>query len=673
MIKILRKYNKYILVVGGSLLMIAFIMPQAVNQLWGNPAKRTAATLGGRKITLGQMEKISHEYRAAQPILATVTGRGFTPDNADHWLLLSTLAEQAGMTAESGDGRDWPALENAIAKELALSTARSQFERDFLEQYRWNRDPEFRRQALEQARESYEPWRARMMERAGLNGEEFDAVLARCRGVVRVLEAFFQANEFSDRRALMRFSDQFEGAMGAAMIVPADRFAHAIADPTEEELKAHFERFRTVKAGDGEFGIGYTLPKRMKFEYLKLDRAAISDAIKLDPIDVNKRWRENKAKYAQDYAVARPSVESEMRAEKANQILVEADGTIRAELSRAARHLTPDGNYKKVPADYETTRPRLEAIAQRVVESLKGKFAIDLPLPTVTVKSAKFLTASDVSALPDIGFSQVRSGSRTIPFADAAFTVRELHDAGANPGADLGLQVGLTSAEVIPTDAAGNKFYFTVLEVRPESPADTLEEVREKAVQDFKVLKAFDALKGASEAIRAIAAADGLDAAKTKAEADFPAKVEEGKPAPVIAVNPRVIFARENVIEADPRMNNKELLAAVFAASNLIDPTKFTDLVPADKRTIAMPLPKSLSVAFVQVYGRLPITNEVIRVMGERSLDSARSSEVGEVIRADPKLNPYGFDSLAARLDFKREKSDEEKALEKTAAAPGKS
>jgi hypothetical protein len=33
-----------------------------------------------------------------------------------------------------------------------------------------------------------------------------------------------------------------------------------ISEPTEAEIKAHFEKFKDIPKGEGEFGIGYTLP-----------------------------------------------------------------------------------------------------------------------------------------------------------------------------------------------------------------------------------------------------------------------------------------------------------------------------------------------------------------------------------------------------------------------------
>ena len=43
MFKLLRKYDKWILAVGGSLLMVVFLLPQALQQFGANPRKSAIA------------------------------------------------------------------------------------------------------------------------------------------------------------------------------------------------------------------------------------------------------------------------------------------------------------------------------------------------------------------------------------------------------------------------------------------------------------------------------------------------------------------------------------------------------------------------------------------------------------------------------------------------------
>ena len=62
MLKLLRKYDKWILAIGGSLLMVVFLLPQALTEFGANPRKATAAVIDGRgKITEGDLMEARQE------------------------------------------------------------------------------------------------------------------------------------------------------------------------------------------------------------------------------------------------------------------------------------------------------------------------------------------------------------------------------------------------------------------------------------------------------------------------------------------------------------------------------------------------------------------------------------------------------------------------------------
>src|SRR5947207_9792431 len=109
MVKILRKYNKYILVVGGSLLMIAFLMPQAFQQLAGNREKQTYARMGDRKITYADIGRAEQEFHTLDRFSSMLVKQVIGAENSDHWFLLTTAAERAGFIAAGAeDAKDWP-------------------------------------------------------------------------------------------------------------------------------------------------------------------------------------------------------------------------------------------------------------------------------------------------------------------------------------------------------------------------------------------------------------------------------------------------------------------------------------------------------------------------------------------------------------------------------------
>src|SRR5690606_32878880 len=99
MLKFLRKYSKWILVVGGSLLMVAFLLPQALTQFAGDPGSQTYMRIDGRKITGHRARLAFQEYAALDMLPTGGQGRGGLEialgiETPDHWLLLTDLAER---------------------------------------------------------------------------------------------------------------------------------------------------------------------------------------------------------------------------------------------------------------------------------------------------------------------------------------------------------------------------------------------------------------------------------------------------------------------------------------------------------------------------------------------------------------------------------------------------
>ena len=95
MLKFLRKYNKFILVIGGSLLMVAFLAPQAIQQI-GKIQNRTVATMDGRNVKERELFEAASELRAVNALGGTGgtatallnLSQGSGSDADLHWYLL---------------------------------------------------------------------------------------------------------------------------------------------------------------------------------------------------------------------------------------------------------------------------------------------------------------------------------------------------------------------------------------------------------------------------------------------------------------------------------------------------------------------------------------------------------------------------------------------------------
>ena len=99
MFKFLRKYNKWILAVGGTLLMIVFLIPQAISSLSQRAAVGSAvwATIGEDKEEISGEERRQTERELV--VLEQLQGLGIPmiAKEPAHWYLLVREAEDAGV------------------------------------------------------------------------------------------------------------------------------------------------------------------------------------------------------------------------------------------------------------------------------------------------------------------------------------------------------------------------------------------------------------------------------------------------------------------------------------------------------------------------------------------------------------------------------------------------
>ena len=105
MFKLLRKYNKLLLAIFGVLLMITFLIPQAMSQFARESGSRraTIATVGdGDRVTGEQWHQVQTELDLLQKAGASIPGLGPIRDiKPEHWYLLTREAAAAGLVPVS--------------------------------------------------------------------------------------------------------------------------------------------------------------------------------------------------------------------------------------------------------------------------------------------------------------------------------------------------------------------------------------------------------------------------------------------------------------------------------------------------------------------------------------------------------------------------------------------
>jgi hypothetical protein len=653
MLKSLRKYKQWILVFGGSLLMIAFLIPDAVHQLQGDPMDRVVGTLGGQKVRFRELNTSEREYQALKT-LAPVLVRGIVDvQDAEQWMLLKREAEQAGLIGGPEDGRQW-------IPELARDLFRMEIINRYGDQAAMIlNNPQILGPAMEQAQQELESRRVAAARQVQMTEPQIDQALANARGIMRLVDSYRRAARFSDGAVITGARELLDEATVDVLVIPASRAMTPGDASKPEQIQAQFDSFRSIRPGTGLNGFGYLQPPRIKLEWLTLDRKAMSEVVQLSPIDVRKRFEQNRATYKGEFAAERVQVEKDLRDEKVREMLSSADRVIQNEVRRATRKLEADGTYKKLPADWATLRPSLEVLAQAVVDGVKASSGQTIPLPTVTIKNAGWLTLDDVRKLPGVGTATIRFGSRSLELADVLLKAREI--TGPN---EFAVQAGVPLIETTVIDQDENRYYVTVLEARPEEPPASLDEVKDKVAADVATSSAFGRLLNETAPQRALAAASGLDSVAQLYNA-------QDATAEPLKVRTGVSVSRQRPLPTE--LDAPEFRDAVVNAIAQLDPLKPAKEQDAVTRTLVVGMPGKLSVAIATITEVRPMTSESYRVGLENKVFQLQSREFGQALDKAGTREPFSYDALKTRLSYeptRRNSSKDEDAEESPAQIP---
>lgn len=652
MLKVLRKYKGPLIAVGGSLLMLAFLAPELIRQAQGDPRKRTVAKLAGTNVSMAQEIEAEQEFKAFEVFYPPLTTDLLGAANGQHWFLLAKEAERNGLVGEAVNGTEWlPELGALIADQ----EVRNRLRRGDMSAIEFLQNPSKQQELAATVTQNLLALRGRAAGQAQLSLQQMDKALAKARGVMRLRTSFFTAARLSEPGAIAAAREGLDGVTLDALVVPASRALAPAAAPTEEELLAHFEQYKAVRPGTGTFGFGYLQPPRFKLEWLKLDRAAIASAVRPDPVAVSKRYQTQRDVYKGEFSAERVNVENAVREEMVTQIMADADRVIRAEVTRALRKLEADGVYRKLPADWESQRPKFEAIANSVAESVQASHKITMPLPVVTIKANEWLDAAAVAALPDLGAATARLGSQSAPVAQFLLGAREI--TGANP---LGIQAGVPIMEANISDFAQNRYYVMILEARPEAPPLSLDEVRVAVTRDLTSQKAYQLLLGEMNTQQALAATAGLQSVADM----YNAQASESDR---LSIRAAVRVDGGSPLPAD--LDTPEFREAVLKAANKLDPRQPAANQDPLARTIVVGLPTKQSAVVANIVEFRPLTRELFAQQGESQGRASLNRELGEIFRErqGEVVDPFSFDAIRARLSYVRLGADG-----KESPAPGK-
>ncbi|MBX3359049.1 MAG: hypothetical protein KF745_11565 [Phycisphaeraceae bacterium] len=645
MLKFLRKYNRWILVVGGALLMVAFLLPQTVSQMGrGAGEGATYMRINDTKITGAQANRAKYEQYILEQL-----GLMDKQTNLDTWILQSYEAAREGLIGGPEDGqrllRD---VANLVAQRQAMQAFQSGI-----------RDLDMSR-LVENARSGVEQMALQSAASAHMTSDELYMALAKFRGVNRV-ESLYRAGPgaLSIQREAIEGRHNFDQAIIDYVYLNSERLAPKIPKPDDAALAELFATYKGVKQGEGEYGIGYTLPPRVKIEWIALDRTEWEKQIPIDPIEVHKRFlaaNPGKADAASspEFETARPGIEAQIRKEKTDKILAEAVRTIRGEIAKSTMRLetAAAGEYFVLPPDWAA--PSLESIRDTVAERIKTTSGISVTPPTVTVMNS-WQDRTALFGARNIGRAYLTRGNARILFADLSLRAKEIA-----PANDLGIQERVPFGPI--EDQSGNMYFFTVLAGRAESPPDSWEEIRDRLTTDYQRLEAFKQLQADAPSLRQRAIASGIEGIANDRTFLDPEAIDPFQRIPKVARDIRI--TRQDPIPFD--IDTPQLRNEVMDTAEKLDPLKPVSEADAAVTTLAVPLPSKLAVAVIRITGFMPMTVEKMR-QRDRELAGMAAQDAFKDLTDDPftlasYLKRYRVDTEERKVSEQLAKEAEEAA-----------
>jgi hypothetical protein len=318
-----------------------------------------------------------------------------------------------------------------------------------------------------------------------------------------------------------------------AVVIPATAFLDEDMQFTEQELAEHVDKYRD-KEPEGGLQFGYRVPPSVRVEYVRIDRDDIATNLRVGESTLEREAREYYASNrTTDALFRRPAPEQvegppDENAPKSEYFTWEeaesiAKNIVRNRLADQAaktianyvlQQMIDPWAYSKRGADGYREKPKgvdAPGYLKEIVENIPGKIAYR---DAVSLSTTGFFTAAKATTVPEIGPARVPTQTRFLNLGSLAFKcqgVAELPKKG-----DTADYVALYEPcrYVMRNTADGDLFVFRVIDTREAHPAESVDEVREEAERDLRLLRGYEtALSKGRQLMARVRTLGGLEAA----------------------------------------------------------------------------------------------------------------------------------------------------------------
>lgn len=361
----------------------------------------------------------------------------------------------------------------------------------------------------------------RQRNRASL--EEIDAAIESWLRVWMSFVGDLNALKLSEADIQAYVRDTGEKAKVKLAVLDASKFEELGYQPTEEELRQQFEKYKDVDPGQGEDGYGYRLPEEVQIEYIQVKADALADRQVVDVEDAHEYWKRemmptatqpgeqpttSPAKPYLTFTEAREEVLKKLRREKAKQEALRI-GTEMAKALNAPwvnAPTTQPGNFKQPPEEAIYPNP-YNALADTYVQRFGA---------AVSYVREGFLSKQDLYQKSPLSSAQAMRGSQDqIPLVQAAFLVPGIDHTEVERKRYARWFHNLYETISEPfVDSQDNVYVFRALGVKPKRPAENWQGVKNDKVRaDLKAARGAKLAKERAEQLAERARQVGLEQA----------------------------------------------------------------------------------------------------------------------------------------------------------------
>lgn len=492
MMKFFRKYNKALLAVFMAMLMIVFIGGSALETMLQPSMNRLVA-----RSRLGNIMDTDQNHANAVTKLLEVTGMDWrnplgplgTPLEVVDWVLLTREA------ASLGSGPNVAAAKSAFA-ELSLDD------------------------------------RARQLR---AKPSDILTAIAELNSIQQTALAVAGSTAISETAVQAAARDALETAKAEFVLLPAKAFFDDSLNFSEDEMKAHFEKYKSGVAGEG-LNFGYFIEPGLKVDFVEISRDKLAEEVKVVNLDrrAHEYYDERKASDPQfklsaevlgspdvfgpprdpylSWEEARPMAEATVRKQRADQAVTDLANRILQTANEDWADAPREATGYKTPPDKVKRPDYFEEVLKRLP-----------PSKATIVWRSNWFTDKDASSVSVIGttlYMSERGAPR--PFRELAFktqaVVSDVASLAKNEGINANDYTAMYQVNpyVLKNRMTGNAYVFRVMESRPGRPAESIDEVRDRVVADMRTLRAFERAKVLGDALVNFDTEESLKAAFDK-------------------------------------------------------------------------------------------------------------------------------------------------------------